>query len=196
MGVCGIEIKAFNIHDMKNASIFHGHGSNSNSFWHPWLKRVLEKAGWKVWLPDMPNTDSPKLTEWLPFALDNGNFDEETVLIGHSCGASMILSVLERISVKIDLAILVAGFIEPLDNSPDPILQGRYDWDTIKRHCSRFVVINSDNDPWGCDDKMGKKISDAVSGKLIILHDGHMGSDSFNQPYKEFPLLLDLITRT
>jgi hypothetical protein len=32
-----------------------------------------------------------------------------------------------------------------------------------------------------------------VGGKLIVMHDGHMGSSYFNQPYKEFPLILSLI---
>jgi len=32
-----------------------------------------------------------------------------------------------------------------------------------------------------------------VGGKLIVMHDGHMGSSYFNQPYKEFPLIMRLI---
>jgi hypothetical protein len=36
-------------------------------------------------------------------------------------------------------------------------------------------------------DKIGK-------GKLIVMKgEGHMGSDTFKQPYKEFPFLLKLI---
>jgi len=178
---------------MKNASIFHGHGSTSKSYWHPWLKNELEKLGYAVWLPDMPDTDLPVLKKWLPFTLQNGTYNEETILVGHSCGVSLILSILENIDVKIKKAILVAGFIKPLSNRPYPILQNNYDWEKIKSHCKEFVVINSDNDPWGCDKKMGKLIADGVGGKLIILHDGHMGSESFNQPYKEFPLLLDFV---
>jgi hypothetical protein len=35
---------------------------------------------------------------------------------------------------------------------------------------------------------------DHLGGTLIVRHgEGHMGSDSFNQPYKEFPLLEKLI---
>ena len=57
-----------------------------------------------------------------------------------------------------------------------------------------MILINSDNDPWGCDDKAGKFIFDNLGGTLIIRHgEGHMGSNTFNQPYREFPLLLELI---
>lgn len=178
---------------MKNASIFHGHGSTSKSFWHPWLRKQLEEQGYNVWLPDMPDTNLPELSKWLPFALKNGTYNSDTVLIGHSCGVPLVFSILENIDVRIKKAILVAGFIKPLDDKPDPILQDSYNWEKIKNNCEKFIVINSDNDPWGCDDKMGELIADNVDGELIILHDGHMGSDKFNQPYKEFPLLLKII---
>jgi hypothetical protein len=34
---------------------------------------------------------------------------------------------------------------------------------------------------------------DNLGGMQIVLHEGHMGSTYYNQPYKEFPLLLKLI---
>jgi hypothetical protein len=35
---------------------------------------------------------------------------------------------------------------------------------------------------------------DKLGGTLIIKSgEGHMGSDSFNQPYKEFPLIITLV---
>jgi predicted alpha/beta hydrolase family esterase len=66
-------------------------------------------------------------------------------------------------------------------------------WPNIRSHAEQFVFINSDNDPWGCDDKQGKIMREKLGGELIVLHEGHMGSTTYNQPYKEFPLLLDLI---
>lgn len=101
---------------------------------------------------------------------------------------------LENLDAQINSVILVAGFSEPLDEDPEPILQRNYDWQKIKKNCKNFYFINSDNDPWGCDDKAGRKMFDKLGGDLIIRHgEGHMGSDSFNQPYKEFPLVLKLI---
>lgn len=178
---------------MKNASIFHGHGSTSQSYWHPWLKNKLKKSGYTVWLPDLPGTNAPTIEKWLPFALYNGKYNSDTVLIGHSCGVPLVLSILENIDTKIEKAILIAGFSTPLDEKPDPILQKNYDWEKIKKHCREFILINSDNDPWGCDDKQGKVLADNLGGKLIVRHDGHMGSTTYNQPYEKFPLLLELI---
>lgn len=40
----------------------------------------------------------------------------------------------------------------------------------------------------------GLKIFKQTGGDLIIRHgEGHMGSEKFNQPYKEFPLLVNLV---
>lgn len=46
-----------------------------------------------------------------------------------------------------------------------------------------------------CDDNQGRQMLDSLSkGTLIIKKgEGHMGSDRFNQPYREFPFLLNLI---
>jgi len=146
-----------------------------------------------------PGIDNPKLKEVLPFILKNGEFNQETVMIGHSAGVPFILSVLENIEVQIKQAVMVAGLIEPSTDDQDitkwqkDFLQDRYDWDKIKAHCKEFIFINAANDPWGCNDKQGKKMFDKLGGTLIINEEGHMGSDSFKQPYKEFPFLLRLI---
>lgn len=76
---------------MKNASIFHGTGENSNSVWFPWTKEQLEKRGYKVWVPELPDSDRPDLKRWLPFALKIGFFNNDSILIGHSAGATLIL---------------------------------------------------------------------------------------------------------
>lgn len=184
---------------MKNAIIFQGAGETQKSFWLPYVKKELEKRGYTVWLPQLPEIDNPKLQEILSFILKNGEFNQETVMIGHSAGVPFILSTLENIEVKIKKAVMVAGLIEPSTNDEaitkwqKLFLQDKYDWRKIKAHCKEFIFINSVNDPWGCNEKQGKKMFDKLGGTLIINEEGHMGSDSFHQPYKEFPLLISLV---
>jgi predicted alpha/beta hydrolase family esterase len=178
---------------MKNAIILHCTEGSPDMFWYPWLKGQLEKKGYTVWLPQLPHPEKPDIAEWLPFVLENGVFNDETVLVGHSAGCPLILSILEHASVK--QAILVAAFFEQL--SPDEkesILQDSYNWSVIKNNVQDSIYINSDNDPWGCDVAAGQNLLQHIGGTLIIPHgEGHMGSTSFNQPYKEFPLLAKLI---
>lgn len=178
---------------MKNAIIFHGAGDTPNSFWLPWLKKKLEQRGCAVWSPQLPGTENPQLKEQLAFVLKNGSFNDETLIIGHSAGCPLILSVLENIKVCIKQAILVSGYCSPLPEGANNILQTTYDWRKIKANVGEIIFINSDNDPWGCDDRQGKAMFDNLGGTLIIRHgEGHMGSEKFKQPYREFPMLLKL----
>lgn len=179
---------------MKNVIILHGTGETDQSFWLPYIKEELSKKGYSVSIPNLPDSDSPTLKVQLPAALKE-HFDEDTILIGHSSGCPLILSVLENINVTIKQAILVSGFARPLEPGKlEPMVQEIYNWEKIRTNCKDFIYLNSDNDPWGCNDKEGRYLLDHTGGKLIIMKgEGHMGSDSFNQPYKEFPFLLKLI---
>ena len=181
---------------MKNVVILHGTGETDRSFWLPWIKKELEQKGYSVSVPLLPNTDYPDLANWLPIALKE-NYTEETVLLGHSAGGPLQLSVLENINVTIKQAILISGYARPKGEKKEPerILQESYDWKKISDHVNNIIFINSNNDPWGCNDIEGRYMLDNVGkGKLIIpLNEGHMGSEKFNQPYKEFPFLLKLI---
>lgn len=179
---------------MKNAIILHGTGDPPDLFWYPYLARGLEEKGFEVWLPQLPNAKRPNLADWLPFILKNGKFSGETVIIGHSAGAQIILSLLENREIKIKQAILVSGYAKPLPKTEnDPKNQDSFDWEKIKGKAAEFIFINSDNDPWECTDVQGKIMADNLGGRQIVMHDGHMGSQAYNQPYKEFPLLLQLI---
>lgn len=73
---------------MKNAIILHGSGDSPESFWIPWLKSELEKHGYEVWAPLLPDADNPDINKWLPFVMENGKFNNDTIIIGHSAGAT------------------------------------------------------------------------------------------------------------
>ncbi len=178
---------------MKKAIIFHGTECKPEDFWYMWLKRQLEDNGYEVQLPYYPDMNRVPIDEFRPRVINQFKLDESTVLIGHSAGVPLILSLLEHTDQSIALAVMVAGFSEPLPGEKDIILQDSYSWEKIKKHAKNFIFINSDNDPWGCDDRQGRKMQEKLGGKLIIRHDGHFGSTSLNQTYKEFPLLKELI---
>lgn len=176
---------------MTRVIILHGTGSSPKSYWYPYIKEKLEEKGYEVSVPFLPNSEKADIKEWLPFVLENETIDENTILIGHSSGCPLILSILENINCEIKQSILVSGFIDTLKSKA---LQDKYDWDKIKSNCKDLIFINSDNDPWGCDDTQGRKMFNNLGGTLIIRHkEGHMGSSKFNQEYKEFPFLLKLI---
>ena len=171
-----------------------GSGETPESFWLPYVRSELEKRDYEVWLPQLP--DTPHFKETLPLILKNGKFTSETIIITHSAGGPLALAVIENLDVKIKQAILVAGFCTALPGEAggNAALQKSYNWKKIRENCRDFVFVNSDNDPWKCDDKQGIKMWEKLGGTLILRSgEGHMGSNRFNQPYKTFPLIVKLV---
>jgi serine hydrolase len=152
---------------MKNAIILHGTSCIPDSFWQPSIKSFLEKNGYKVSVPLLPDADIPDLEKWLPVALKNCNYNEDSIIIGHSAGGPLVLSVLENINVQIHKAILVAGYARKKgDEKPELILQDKYNWKKIKSNVKDLIFINSDNDPWGCNHEEGLYMWKNLGGTL------------------------------
>jgi serine hydrolase len=178
---------------MKNAIIFHGTNDNPDSYWYPWLGKELEKNGYTVAIPNNPTINKEPIGIFLPKILNQHTLNHETLLVGHSSGGPLILSILEHIDIQIAKAILVAGYCEhPDDQMEDPILQKTYNWKKIKQNVKEIIIINSVNDPWSCDDKQGRIMFDHIGGTQIVLNDGHFGSLTKGQVYDTFPLLKTL----
>lgn len=190
---------------MKNALVLHGADNNSRGNWFPWLKTELEKNGWQVWSPDLPNAHRPARNEWLSvvFSRNDWKFDKDSIIVGHSSGATFILRILEQLPtpVKIDKAILVAGFIErgtlpQLYQYKDGLLDKPFDWKKIKNSCNRFCFIASDNDTYQCGEDQAKTLHAHLGGELVIQPgQGHFNLEAGKQ-YRKFPFLLDLLTNT
>jgi predicted alpha/beta hydrolase family esterase len=181
---------------MKKVIIFHGTDCSPDNkfYWYAWLKTTLKTKGYKVEVPYYPEINHENIDTFLPKVLASHEFNDDTILVGHSAGSPLILSILENIEAKVALSILVAGYsMRPVDEERDPVLQDSYDWKRIKQHSRDFVFINSVDDPWGCDDKQGWILFDNLGGAQIIRNEGHFGSEGQNLPYTEFPLVRDII---
>lgn len=173
--------------------IFHGIGDSPQSYWIPYVKEKLEEKGYTVWTPQLPQSDRPALQIQVPFVLKQGTFTSETVMIGHSSGVPLILGVLEQLPGKVKQVIGVSGFVEVINPQLKELIKV-FSWEKIRVNAQEFFFINSDNDPWGATDRQGRLMLDHLGGTQIIRKgEGHMGSDTYHQPYKEFPFLLKLI---
>ena len=181
--------------------LIHGWGGNSKGDWFVWLEKELEKRGIKVEAPDMPETWTPTIKKWVGKLNEIVKADEETILVGHSIGCQAVMRYLEQLpeKKKVKVAILVAGWIslteETLDEEytkeiADEWLNTRLDFDKIGNNAEKFIIINSDNDPY-------VELSDAeilekeLEAEKIILHNkGHIAGED---GVKEFPILLNKI---
>lgn len=186
---------------MKQAIILHGTGGSSTDyFWFKDTKQYLESHGYQVWWPQLPNTERPQLQESLDYLGENlpfENMSEESIIIGHSSACPLLLTFLQYYQKQVKQVLLVAGFYQPIDDEgfSAMMLQGKeYDWNAIKAAAKEIVLINSDNDPWGCDDKQARPVAQKLEAIFVLAEgQGHMGSGSFGQPYRNFTLLKDLV---
>ncbi|WP_027189371.1 alpha/beta fold hydrolase [Paucidesulfovibrio longus] len=182
------------------ALLLHGTSGSPHSFWLPSLGRHLQGCGFEVWAPQLPDADLPKLERQLPFLLEEGRarnvFGPGTVIAAHSAGCPLALALLEALPSAVCKTALVAGFLSAPPKLPHlaAILKPAYDWERIRANAGDLFIINSDNDPWGCDHHQGMAISQASGGSLILRRgEGHMGSETYGQPYPYFPLLERLL---
>ena len=183
---------------MKQAVLLHGTGGNDKDyFWFTDTKHYLENNGYIVWWPALPNTDSPDLESSMKFIEQNmPSLDEESILIGHSSACPLILSMLQRGSMHIKQVILVGGYYAPIEGtvSGKMIEKDEYSWAKIQDSADEIILINSDNDPWGCDDVQARPVAEKLNAKFIlVMGEGHMGSGTFNQPYREHKLVKELL---
>jgi uncharacterized protein len=175
----------------RNVIIFHGTGANPDVVWYPWLARQLSGRGYAVEIPHYPGINVEPVAALLPTVLASHRFDGNTVLVGHSGGAALILAILEHIEATVAQAILVAGYSTRPNTADEPVLQDRYDWAAIRAHVRDPYFINSRRDPYGCDEHQGRAMFERIGGTQIVRDDGHFGDH--DQPYPEFPLLDHLI---
>ncbi len=192
----------------KRVFIIHGWGGYPEEGWFPWLKKELEKNGFKVFVPAMPNTDEPKIDEWVNFIADLVKEpDENTYFIGHSIGAQAILRYLERLdNKKIGGAIFVAGWFhlseftfkeEPSKEEEGriiakPWLETPINFEKVKKTTNNFVAIFSDSDPYvPIEDK--NIFEEKLGAEIIIEHTkGHFsGSDGIY----DLPIVLDSLLK-
>src|SRR5688572_8359276 len=182
---------------MKRAIIVHCWGGNSNYAWYPWAKSELEKRGYQVTVPNMPDPDPPKLASWLPHLREVvGEPDDELVLIGHSIGTVTIMRYLESLpeGKQIDKAILVAGFTDQLGFSElENFFETRLDFAKIKSKSKNgFVAIQSDNDPF-VSEQYGTRLKEELDATLVIKHGAkHMsGAVDGEESCTELPEVLE-----
>ena len=139
---------------MKKIFIIHGFNGYPNGGWRPWLMSELRKKDVYACALPMPSPDKPTVDKWvktISMAVESPN--RNIFLVGHSLGVNAILRYLETLPVgdKIGGAILVSGPYENLKDEEHkvlaPFFETPFDFDHIKKTCSKFVIIHSTDDP-------------------------------------------------
>lgn len=187
----------------KRVFIIHGWGGHPENAWFPWIKNELEKRGFEVHIPAMPDSDNPKIEVWVSF-LKNlvGKCDENTYFIGHSMGCRTIIKYLGELeeNEKAGGAVFVAGWVNltPMAMGTEEEkkivrqwLAVEVNYEKAKKLGRKFVTIFSDDDEYVPFEENSKVYKEKLESEIILEHGrGHFDDDS---GIKELPSALSAI---
>jgi len=159
--------------------------------WLPWLKEELVSRKIKVETPLMPNPWAPNYEDYKK-ELEKYPVDENSILIGHSCGCAFLVRWLGESKQKIAKLILVAPW-----KIPDEGDKGKEDFytyaidESIKNRVNKIIMFTAND-----EEADGKKSLDifykALGGEIVDLKNhGHYTRGDMGTP--EFPELLERI---
>lgn len=182
-----------------NCIIIHGCPSNVekamnqetrtyDKHWIPWTKRELISNRMQVDTPLMPDPWEPDYTKFKK-EFEKFKVDENSILIGHSCGCAFLVRWLGETKQKIKKLILVAPWKIPDKN--DKFRKAFYEYPidkTIKSRVEEIIMFTA-NDEEEDGKKSLKIFHNALDGKIIEIKDyGHYTLDDMGT--EEFPELL------
>lgn len=186
---------------MKTAIIIHGmpgkeeyydvnRPASSNCHWLPWIQKQLLLKDIVAQSLEMPVPYNPEYEAWKDM-FERMPINEETILIGHSCGGGFIVRYLSENEVKVAKVVLVAPWIDP-----ESILDtGMFDFlinENIVSKTRGITMFSSTNDDVQVQ-KSVKMIEGIVKDiKVIEFKDaghfcyGDMGTEVFPELLEEF----------
>lgn len=158
--------------------------------WIPWLREELNSRGIKTETPLMPEPWKPVFETWKK-EFEKYRVNENTILVGHSCGCAFLVRWLGESKQKIKKLILVAPWKIPSNDEKFRKVFYTYDIDkTIKSRVGEIVMFTSDD-----EEKEGKESLEiyhgALGGNIVELKGrghfimDHMGTNEFPELLKE-----------
>ncbi len=184
-------------------NVFIVHGSYGKPFenWFPWLEQELSKRNVACYIPTFPTPDYQNYNDWkalLDYYCDKGLINEETVLIGHSCGAICVTRYLCDKKIKIKSLITVSGYNNYIGNDAhiDGLNSSFYcsneTFKNIQNFTTERISYISTNDPFITQEAL-RSFSETINSQLVVIE----GAGHFNAKagYTKFVEILDHITK-
>jgi len=189
---------------MKSAVILHGMPSKeeyfgpqekspSNNHWLPWIQHQLLLNGVLAQIPELPEPYEPDYAKWCS-VFEQFQINENTILVGHSCGGGFLVRWLSENKIKAGKVALVAPWINPASSRPKPgFFDFKIDEDLAERTGGICLFISSDDDKEELDtakllkEKIrGLRVKEFTDRGHFVLRD--MGTE-------EFPELKDFLLK-
>ena len=164
--------------------------------WYPWLDKELSNDDNMVYRFNMPNTNIPKIDEWVSF-LDKqvDELDENTYFIGHSIGCQTIMRYLQTKDIcKIGGILFVAPWLDLLYyaisdeesyNTAKPWLTENIDFEKIKKFTNNINCIFSDDDYFVSLEQKDKFEKLLNANTVVVSGKGHISQEDNVYELKE-----------
>ncbi len=130
--------------------LIHGNDTLHWSYkWMPWVKEELEKLGLTVIGETFPDSIIAREKYWIRFLEERLHADQNTIIIGHSSGATCAMRYAEK--HRLLGSVLIGPSYTDMGDELEK-QSGYYnrpwDWDAIKEHQQWIVQFGSADDPF------------------------------------------------
>ncbi|MCA9392495.1 alpha/beta hydrolase [candidate division WWE3 bacterium] len=142
---------------MSNAILIHGtcseeeyfsdeYPSLSNSHWFPWLQKQLLIRGIHTETPEMPDAYQPDYEKWKN-EFERFEVNDQTILVGHSCGGGFLVRWLTENAITLKTVILVAPWLDPDRRKTSDFFEFDIDPDFVSRVSKLKIFVSNDDEP-------------------------------------------------
>lgn len=167
-----------------------------DSNWFRWLETALQRRGYEVWLPALPNAQHPSLREAADYVRQQVPFpiDDQTLIIGHSSGAILALILSQEAAVGVGGVVAVSVFHDNSLNweANDRLFDVPLKFEVIRAKAQKLLFVHSDDDPY-VPLEQAQFVADKCHAEMVVVSgQGHFNLEQSNA-YREFPKLVELL---
>lgn len=181
---------------MKTILILHGIGGYAGIHWQKWLHDRLQKDGYQVLMPELPDAAHPDRKNWLKTVQATlvGINLSQLIIVGHSLGVTTALDFVEQGNVPVGGLIAVAGFASDYgaDLNSYFLSEKTIDFKKVRKNLDWSIVIYGDDDPYVPQAAL-RYVADSLDARpIVITSGGHLNAEA---GYTEFPKLLTILKK-
>lgn len=188
-----------------NCIILHGCPSNVekarnpetrtyDKHWIPWLKKQLDSKGIKTEVPLMPTPWDADYNSWKK-EFDKLDINENTILIGHSCGGGFLVRWIDEKKKKVKRLILVSPGKAGMGRSRGTgNLYGKETVTNLNKYVKDEIILFTSNDDIPSHITGAREYEKELFAKIIFLKShGHFTQGDMGT--NEFPELLEEVVK-
>mmetsp|Transcript_4922 Transcript_4922/g.10580 ORF Transcript_4922/g.10580 Transcript_4922/m.10580 type:complete len:194 (+) Transcript_4922:51-632(+) len=149
--------------------------------WYSWLQKQLHNPpSVQCLLKDMPDPYTAREAIWLPFMREQLSCDENTIIVGHSSGATAAVRYAEK--YKCRGIVLVSAYTTDQGDSNERAsgyFNRPWDFGTARSNCEFVVQFGSEDDPFLPWEEQ-QQVADGLGAELHRYTDrGHFMDPTF-----------------